>query len=137
MKHKRQQWFGSLWGCGSASALTVSLELCSRQALPHKKPVSVVCVSLRPVFWAQKITETKQKILSPWSQLDPFRYMDSLGTQHVCVLDTNHVCGPTTASFTQTVLGLLLVLKNVLFKANLTVPIYLVWFTLWASFDVH
>lgn len=98
-----------------------------------------MCKSLRPVFWAQKIIETKhyQKILSHWFQLDPFRHMDSLGTQHVYVLDTNPVCATTTASFTQKVLGLLLVLKNVLFKANLTVPIYLIWFTLWTSFDVH
>lgn len=76
-------------------------------------------------------------ILSPWFQLDAFTYMDSLGTQHVGVLGTNHVCTPTTASFTQTALGLLVVLKNVLVKANLTVPIYLIWFTLWTSIDVH
>lgn len=108
-QHKRQQWFGCLRGYVSA--------LCSNSVswvvltVTHKKTCECcVCKSLRPVFWAQKIIETKhyQKILSHWFQLDPFRHMDSLGTQHVYVFDTNPVCATTTASFTQKVLSLLL-----------------------------
>lgn len=101
------------------SALTAFLELCSTTAT-HKKLMSVVCVVIKACVLGtenhRNRAEDKKSLISTgsiWIHGFP-RHSEYVSWTSIIT---------KAASFTQTVLGLLAVLKNALFKANLAVPL--------------